>query len=79
VQKAAGGQGFFAFEPANTAGSSWRLEGQAFRLTAVESTALRSQNATSNAGRGGQRWAIPNDWICPMCGTPKSDFGMIEL
>jgi rubredoxin len=28
----------------------------------------------------GTRWAdIPADWICPMCGTPKSDFDMVEL
>ncbi len=28
----------------------------------------------------GTKWAdIPDDWICPMCGTPKSDFHMIEI
>jgi rubredoxin len=28
----------------------------------------------------GTRWAdIPEDWVCPLCGTPKSDFDMIEL
>jgi rubredoxin len=28
----------------------------------------------------GTRWAeIPNDWVCPECGTPKSDFDMVEL
>jgi len=28
----------------------------------------------------GTRWAdIPDDWVCPLCGTPKSDFDMIEL
>lgn len=28
----------------------------------------------------GTRWAdVPDDWICPSCGTPKSDFDMIEL
>jgi rubredoxin len=28
----------------------------------------------------GTRWAdIPVAWICPMCGTPKSDFDMIEI
>ena len=28
----------------------------------------------------GTRWEdIPDDWVCPMCGTPKSDFEMIEL
>ena len=28
----------------------------------------------------GTRWAdIPADWICPLCGTPKSDFDMIEI
>lgn len=28
----------------------------------------------------GTRWAdIADDWICPLCGTPKSDFEMIEL
>jgi rubredoxin len=28
----------------------------------------------------GTRWAdIPEDWACPECGTPKSDFDMVEL
>jgi rubredoxin len=28
----------------------------------------------------GTRWAdIPGDWICPVCGTAKSDFDMVEL
>ena len=28
----------------------------------------------------GTRWAaIPDDWICPECGTPKGDFDMVEL
>ena len=28
----------------------------------------------------GTRWAeIPADWVCPLCGTPKADFDMIEL
>jgi len=28
----------------------------------------------------GTRWKdIPEDWVCPMCGTAKSDFDMIEL
>ena len=28
----------------------------------------------------GTRWAeIPGDWVCPECGTPKSDFDMVEL
>lgn len=28
----------------------------------------------------GTRWAdIPDDWICPLCGTPKIDFDMIEI
>ena len=28
----------------------------------------------------GTRWAdIPADWVCPFCGTAKSDFDMIEL
>ena len=27
----------------------------------------------------GTRWAeIPDDWVCPECGTPKSDFDMVE-
>jgi rubredoxin len=21
---------------------------------------------------------LPDDWVCPMCGTPKSDFSMID-
>jgi rubredoxin len=28
----------------------------------------------------GTRWAeIPDDWVCPQCGTAKSDFDMVEL
>jgi len=28
----------------------------------------------------GTRWAdIPQDWICPLCGTLKSDFDIIEF
>jgi rubredoxin len=28
----------------------------------------------------GTRWAdIPDNWICPDCGTPKSRFEMVEL
>jgi rubredoxin len=28
----------------------------------------------------GTRWAdLPATWICPVCGTPKSDFDMVEL
>ena len=28
----------------------------------------------------GVRWSdLPDSWICPMCGTPKSDFDMVEL
>lgn len=28
----------------------------------------------------GLRWAdIPDDWECPWCGTPKTDFDMVEI
>ncbi|WP_334161028.1 rubredoxin [Phenylobacterium sp.] len=28
----------------------------------------------------GTRWAdIPDDWVCPMCGTAKADFDMVEI
>jgi len=28
----------------------------------------------------GTRWAdIPDAWECPLCGTAKSDFDMVEL
>lgn len=28
----------------------------------------------------GTKWAdIPEDWICPMCGTAKADFDMVEI
>jgi rubredoxin len=28
----------------------------------------------------GTRWVdIPAEWKCPLCGTPKSDFDMIEV
>jgi rubredoxin len=27
----------------------------------------------------GTRWAdVPEDWICPTCGTEKHDFDMVE-
>ncbi|MCF8470420.1 MAG: rubredoxin [Parvibaculum sp.] len=28
----------------------------------------------------GTRWAdVPDDWVCPDCGTLKSDFEMVEI
>ena len=28
----------------------------------------------------GTRWAdVPDDWVCPDCGTAKSDFDMVEM
>lgn len=28
----------------------------------------------------GTRWeSIPEDWVCPMCGTPKGNFEMVEI
>ena len=28
----------------------------------------------------GTRWAdVPANWVCPLCGTPKSDFDMIDI
>ncbi|QFZ92585.2 rubredoxin [Synechococcus elongatus] len=28
----------------------------------------------------GTRWAdIPDDWVCPDCGTPKSNFELVEM
>jgi rubredoxin len=28
----------------------------------------------------GPRWAdIPDDWVCPDCGTPKGGFEMVEI
>ena len=28
----------------------------------------------------GTRWEdVPEDWVCPECGTPKSDFDMVEV
>jgi rubredoxin len=28
----------------------------------------------------GTRWAdLPDSWVCPLCGTPKSDFDMVEI
>jgi len=28
----------------------------------------------------GTTWAeIPDDWVCPLCSTAKSDFDMVEL
>ncbi|MFG1316707.1 rubredoxin [Xanthobacter autotrophicus] len=28
----------------------------------------------------GTRWTdVPDDWVCPDCGTPKSQFEMVEM
>lgn len=28
----------------------------------------------------GTRWVdIPSDWVCPLCGTPKAEFDMVEI
>ena len=28
----------------------------------------------------GTRWAdVPRTWVCPLCGTAKSDFAMVEI
>ena len=28
----------------------------------------------------GTRWAdVPEGWVCPLCGTPKVDFDMVEF
>lgn len=28
----------------------------------------------------GTRWEdVPDDWVCPECATPKSDFEMVEI
>ncbi|MDC1318959.1 rubredoxin, partial [Candidatus Thioglobus sp.] len=28
----------------------------------------------------GTRWEdIPNDWACPLCGSGKEDFDMVEI
>lgn len=28
----------------------------------------------------GTKWEdVPRDWVCPECGTPKSDFEMVEV
>lgn len=33
-----------------------------------------------NGVAAGTAWAdVPGDWRCPDCGTPKSDFEMVEM
>ena len=28
----------------------------------------------------GTRWAeVPADWVCPVCGSPKAEFDMVEI
>ena len=45
--------------------------------------ALEGRYSLGDPGEGlapGTRWAdIPDDWVCPFCGTAKADFDMIEL
>ena len=42
-----------------------------------------SEEASGDPDEGlapGTRWEeVPETWICPLCGTPKSDFDMIEI
>lgn len=39
--------------------------------------------ATGDIAEGlpaGTRWeSIPDSWICPLCGTPKANFKMVEI
>ncbi len=46
-------------------------------------TGTRRSEAAGDPMEGlapGTRWSdLPDTWICPMCGTPKADFDMIEL
>ncbi|HEX3364203.1 ORF6N domain-containing protein [Phenylobacterium sp.] len=59
-----------------------RFEGYAFRLTAAESTALRSQNATSNTGRGGRRyspWAFTEHGVVMAATVLNSDAAIAAM
>lgn len=39
-----------------------------------------AEGAPGEGLKPGTRWAeIPDAWVCPLCGTPKADFDMIEL
>ncbi|HAO54825.1 MAG: rubredoxin [Gammaproteobacteria bacterium] len=39
-----------------------------------------AQGAPDDGITPGTVWAdVPEDWLCPECGTPKSDFEMVEI
>ena len=56
---------------------------EAFKTWQCRTCGYLYDEAEGDPGEGlapGTRWAdIPADWVCPLCGTPKSDFDMVEL
>ena len=39
-----------------------------------------AQGAPDDGITPGTTWVdVPEDWLCPECGTPKSDFEMVEI
>jgi rubredoxin len=39
-----------------------------------------AEGAPGEGLSAGTRWRdVPDDWVCPLCGTAKRDFDMIEL
>lgn len=39
-----------------------------------------AEGAPDDGVAPGTRWAdVPDDWVCPLCGTAKSDFDMVEI
>jgi rubredoxin len=55
----------------------------AFKVWQCRTCGYLYDEAQGDPGEGltpGTRWAdVPDDWICPMCSTPKSDFDMVEV
>lgn len=58
-------------------------EGKPYRAWQCRTCGYIYDEALGDAEEGiapGTRWEdIPDDWVCPACGTPKSDFDMVEV
>lgn len=59
------------------------MAGEPFRVWQCRTCGYLYDEEAGDALEGlapGTRWRdIPDDWICPMCGTPKAEFDMVEV
>lgn len=59
------------------------MAGEPYKTWQCRTCGYIYDEAAGDPGEGlapGTRWAdIPDGWICPLCGTAKAEFDMIEL